>query len=247
MIFAEAECASAGGLYRITDFWYTNHYGGPFEPKNVCGTVVHDWQNKGSHFTFLTNLENGQDVPDWAIHITSEFDCGETTTNAPGETTTNAPGVAEDVSVVIEVLATFEDVLSSTQQETVRGSYCDSVSVTLEVNLEDVTCTIEQEATGIRRLLTVNYDLTAEMTVPAEQADAFERDQTEVAQEAMQMFVSDPAVTAANGGVNMTMDNIQVKEITVTGKDTGQNLVISGATTATWIAGIIATVASTMI
>lgn len=261
MIYTEAECTSAGGLYMITDYWYANHYGGPLADKNVCGTVVSDWENKGGHANYITEVENGQDITDFAIFITSEFDCGKDTKGAgdstsagaaeatTGATTDAAEDAAEELTVVVEVVATFADVLNNTEQVAVRGAYCDSVAVTLEVNLADMSCTIQQQSAGIRRLLSVNYDLTAEMDVPAQQATAFQRNQTDVAHEAMQMFVSDPHVTAANGGVAMTTADLQVQKISVTEKETGNDFnIISGSTSAAWtMAGVIACVASTMI
>lgn len=108
-LFGGSRCTSAGGVYRISETWYRDHYGGSFDTKD-CGTVVEGWFNINSnHETFASatlgtpgvdiTLSDGTIAAIWV----AEFDCGVPSmlpTPVPTTLPTNAPTLAPSITLM---------------------------------------------------------------------------------------------------------------------------------------------------
>lgn len=46
-IFMGQPCTTAGGVYRISKEWRRKHYGGDFDTRGNCGTLVENFETKG--------------------------------------------------------------------------------------------------------------------------------------------------------------------------------------------------------
>ena len=91
VLWAEGACTSAGGVYRISTAWYTQHSGGPFAGKTGagrgCGSVKAFWGSISSaHQSYNSGLINGGDITGpsgIAAHRVAEYDCLIPPTNPP--------------------------------------------------------------------------------------------------------------------------------------------------------------------
>ena len=68
-IFMGKACESAGGVYRMTEEWYTQHGGGSykhFAPPAGCGTVVEHWGDRDtSHSAYKRGVEERTNILEW--------------------------------------------------------------------------------------------------------------------------------------------------------------------------------------
>ena len=72
----EGACGSAGGVYKISPSWYTEHFGGAFGALGTCGKMIDNWATRsGSHSAWLGNLQAKTDILDRASFV-SDFECG---------------------------------------------------------------------------------------------------------------------------------------------------------------------------
>ena len=99
-LFAGSRCSSPGGVYRITEAWYTAHAGGRFDSKNPgCGRVVENWEAIGAHSNFVQDLNEGNSITgpsgDVAAEWVAPFDCTTTVYQGEDDGVTTAARIAE--------------------------------------------------------------------------------------------------------------------------------------------------------
>jgi cullin-associated NEDD8-dissociated protein 1 len=98
VLWAEEACASAGGVYRISPSWYTQHYGGPFGdktgPGRGCGSVKTFWGSiNPGHQGYISGLMEDDDIMGplgIAAHRVADYDCAPPT-NPPSTTSPTFP------------------------------------------------------------------------------------------------------------------------------------------------------------
>jgi hypothetical protein len=102
-----------GGVYKISEGWYSNHFGGPIIQAR-CGQYVENWNSKsGGHNSYTANLVDKSDLGKRAVYF-ADFLCAPSATPASAPSPASAPVAPSPTPAPTPVPATPSPIPSPT-------------------------------------------------------------------------------------------------------------------------------------